>query len=476
MFRKLLLLTLTVALMAVLLPPGSPALAQGPAASGTAISNLNVRTGPGQQYPSIWMIDAGVWVVIEARNNVGDWVLIHSADGTMRGWVASRYLIWEGQELASMPVVEDTLGMNIPANTPGMTQANLGAATEAANAQAISVTLMRQGPTTGYPTLTMLPRGANLVAEARDEAVEYLLAHTADGQYRGWLIRNHLQITEPENLPVSGEVLSNDAVYQTLLARLEAVPVLPSFFSERTRQIYLLGRQNGMNPRIFSKLGDCQTDHLGFMLPYGVGEYSLGEYDYLQASIDYFSVSPRHGVENSFVNQSMAALSAFSAAAILDPVWSNPGHCQPGETPLTCEYRLISPAVAIVMFGSVDIQIYNVDTFAFHLREIVKQSIDRGIIPVLSTFPSSGQHNLERTVQFNAVVLDIAAEEQVPLMNLWIALRDLPNEGLAGDDYHLSFSGDRFIDLSSDATQWGFSLRNLLVLQVLDLLRQQVLL
>lgn len=476
MFRKLLLLTVAAALMAVLLPVGSPALAQGPAASGTAISNLNVRTGPGQQYPSIMLINAGVWVVVEARNTVGDWVLIHTADGTVRGWVATRFLIWEGQDLATMPVVEETLGMNIPANTPGMTQANLGAATEAANAQAISVTLMRQGPTTGFPTLTMLPRGAFLVIEARDEATEYLLGHTADGQYRGWLIRNHVQINNPQDLPVSGEVLSNEAVYQTLLARLEAVPVLPSFFSERTRQIYALGRQNGMNPRVFSKLGDCQTDHLGFLLPYGVGEYDLGDYSDLQATIDFFSVSPRQGVENSWVNQSMAALSAFSSAAILDPVWATPGHCQAGETPLVCEYRLIQPAVAIIMFGSVDIQIYNVDTFAFHLREIVKQSIDRGVIPVLSTFPSSGAHNLERTVQFNAVVLDIAAEEQVPLMNLWIVLRDLPNEGLAGDDYHLSFSGDRFIDLTGDQTQWGFSLRNLLVLQMLDLLRQQVLL
>ena len=100
MFRKILFVTLTIALLVI--PVGVPAGAQG--AVGTAISNLNVRSGPGQQFPAITTVPAGTRLAVEARNSVGNWVFVHTADGNVRGWVASRYLIWEGTDLVSLPV------------------------------------------------------------------------------------------------------------------------------------------------------------------------------------------------------------------------------------------------------------------------------------------------------------------------------------------------------------------------------------
>ena len=91
MFRKLLLLTVTVALMAALLPAGAPALAQGPAASGTAISNLNVRTGPGMQYDIIHVLSEGDMVTLIARNWNFSWAKVRCANGVV-GWVSTYYI------------------------------------------------------------------------------------------------------------------------------------------------------------------------------------------------------------------------------------------------------------------------------------------------------------------------------------------------------------------------------------------------
>ncbi len=89
-----------------LLQPALPAtLAQGDPTAQT-ISNLNVRSGPNEEAPLLTTIPRGTTVIIEGRNRIGNWVLVHTPDGSARGWVASRYLIWpDGVELAALPVL-----------------------------------------------------------------------------------------------------------------------------------------------------------------------------------------------------------------------------------------------------------------------------------------------------------------------------------------------------------------------------------
>ena len=257
-------------------------------------------------------------------------------------------------------------------------------------------------------------------------------------------------------------------------ARLWSVPVIP-VLSARLRQIFASGQQNGMRANVFSKVGDCHTTSDAFLLPLGVGEYDLGPYGYLQNAINFFSASPRDGVANSFVNESMAASSAFNAGAVLDPVWANPMHCQQGEAPLLCEYRLVRPAVAVILLGAVDMQVYDVGAFRSYLQQVVQATVERGIIPVLTTYPSAPEFMWPESLEFNAVILDVAAQQQLPVINFWRASRVLPSYGLEGDFFHLSHPESRWISFNGDERRWGMTLRNLLTLYTLDLLRRQVL-
>ncbi len=258
-------------------------------------------------------------------------------------------------------------------------------------------------------------------------------------------------------------------------AQLWAEPIIPAP-GPRVWAIFEAGRAMGNRAGVFSKVGDCHTAAHAFLLPLGVGEYDLGPYDFLQADITFFSsVSPRQGVPNAFENQSMAASSAFNAAAVLDSIWADPTHCQPGESPLVCEYRLVRPAIAIITLGSVDVQIYSAEQFRASLNEVVQTTIGRGIIPVLVNFPTHPDYFWEQSLAFNAVILDIARQERIPLVNLWRASRQLPNYGLEGDNFHFAHPEDRFISFNGHERQYAVTLHNLLTLLMLDTLRVNVL-
>jgi hypothetical protein len=96
-------------------------------------------------------------------------------------------------------------------------------------------------------------------------------------------------------------------------------------------------------------------------------------------------------------------------------------------------------------------------------------AIRQDILPVLSTFPQRPEFP-EKSVLYNQIVAQIAQDYDVPLINLWLALDPLPNNGIDPDDTtHMSTPADGaacyFIGPNLEA---GFTMRNLLTLQALD--------
>ncbi len=258
-------------------------------------------------------------------------------------------------------------------------------------------------------------------------------------------------------------------------ARLWALPIIPET-PRRARRIFAAGEALGNRPQVFSKVGDCHTAAHAYLLPLGVGEYELGPYSFLQTDIGFFSsVSPRQGVPNSFENQSMAAASAFNTAAVQDYIWADPAHCEQGESPLECEYRLLMPSIAVITLGSVDVQLYGPEDFRIWLEQLVQTTIARGIVPVLTTIPTHLDYFYDQSMAFNGVILDIAQQEQLPLINFWRATRELPNYGLEEDNFHLSHPEDRFISFNGDEHIYGVTLHNLVTMLMLDHLRLNVL-
>jgi len=223
----------------------------------------------------------------------------------------------------------------------------------------------------------------------------------------------------------------------------------------RARAIYQHGLQLGNDPRVFSRVGDCNSaapDFLGvFDNPQS---YRLGgAFASLDGAIANFA--------GSFARPSQAAVAGFSAAAVLDPAWADPGLCRAGESPLACEYRLTRPSIAFIILGTNSTWQSPAD-YEQDLRIIIQYLLDRGVVPILSTKAD----NLERDDHMNAIVLRLAAEYDLPLWQFAAAARRLPDSGLEADRYHLTWGPQIFDDAQS--LSFGWQWRNLTGLQALD--------
>lgn len=327
-----------------------------------------------------------------------------------------------------------------------------------------ALTVFSQPDRTSAIVGVLIPR-AKVILEARNMDTTWVLGHSTDGRVRGWVESRFLELPSQEALPRL--LFSNETVYvpvETDLERVYRTIDLNAYTSIPTqlgtaRRIFERGRLVGNNPRVVSKIGDCISDNRHFLSPFGWREYTLGGYVDLQPVIDHFS--------ESLAYDSLAAYDGLVTTAVLDPVFANPLVCQPGESPLHCELRVHRPAVAIIMFGAQDLLFTPPQVFDNSLRQIVHETIQAGVIPILSTFPGNLQR-WQQAIAYNQIVVQIALDYDIPLMNLWRALYTLPNHGLNEDGRHLSLPLTRSGDLTPENLQRGYPLRNLIALQALD--------
>jgi hypothetical protein len=250
-------------------------------------------------------------------------------------------------------------------------------------------------------------------------------------------------------------------------------PVLPEL-TAHAQIIYETGLDVGNNPQVFSKVGDCMTATYEYFLgPFGDGVYDLGdEYADLENIISYFDEPARsEGFEqNSFNNPGLATASGFNTASVLDSLWADPNWCEANESPLGCEYRLSQPIFSMIMFGTNDVMFFEADLFDFYMRTIILETINNGTVPILYTIPTRPEFP-EKTDEFNRVIIKLAEDYDLPLVNLWAAIQELPFEGVDQlEPIHLSIPED---DQTGDFTtnlEYGYTVRNLITLQTLDIL------
>lgn len=249
---------------------------------------------------------------------------------------------------------------------------------------------------------------------------------------------------------------------------LMALPILPEI-SETALAIYQAGIAQGRDPHAFAKVGDCMTDNEYFLRPISLDETVLGDYADLQRVIDQYMDAPL----DPFSRLSQAAEGGFNTASILDMMWANPEFCEAGESPLTCEFRVMNPSAALIMFGTNDVQYLTDAQFDYFLRGLVIESVRQGTLPVLSTFPYRPEFP-DQSEAFNRIVVAVAQDYDLPLINLWRALDDLENRGIdAEDTTHMSAPEEgSAVDFTGDHLEYGFPVRNLLTLQALDALLQ----
>jgi hypothetical protein len=255
--------------------------------------------------------------------------------------------------------------------------------------------------------------------------------------------------------------------------RLEDYAVVPENISPEMRAVYQAGLAQGLRPNVFSKLGDCMTENEFFLAPFSDGDFDLGAYSALSETLKHFAGTPARNGQNwqkdSFATIGLAATGGFNIVGPLDVTWANPEWCAGSENPLACEYRVAQPSFAVLMFGTNDVPYTEAATYDFYLRTIVAKTLERNIVPLLSTFPTRPEDEAKSKL-LNQIVIKVAQDYAVPLMNLNRALEPLPHHGVdPNDTIHLSVPPDERVDVFSEANlQYGFTVRNLVTLQALD--------
>jgi hypothetical protein len=332
---------------------------------------------------------------------------------------------------------------------------------------------IRSGPGTDiFDVIGVLPRGESIQVQGRNAAASWYTVRYPDPttarESLAWIAARVVTLSGTcSGLPVVDEP-GEPPEYAALMA----VPILPEP-GDSLRQIFERGQALGNDPHVFTKVGDCNTDTSYFFAAFDQGDYDLGSYADLQPTVTFFA--------GSFAHTSLAGQVGFNAHTVLESLWSDPAICRPaeGEGPLACEYRRVRPGVAIMMFGPNDLLNLTEQQFTDSVRAIVEQSVADGVIPVLTTFTWHRDNLWPQALRFNLITVEIAREYGVPLINFWRAAQALPNLGLVEDYTHLtaapSSGGTFHIAFNGEEKTSGYTLRNLLTLQTLDMLRREVL-
>lgn len=237
------------------------------------------------------------------------------------------------------------------------------------------------------------------------------------------------------------------------------LPIVPEV-SDKVIEIYQTGKALGNQPQRFSKIGDCGSTPAWFLGDFDRGPdfYDLGEHTYLKSVIEAF-----HG---SFERTSLGARSGFNASSLFSPLWSDRTYCQSNESPLRCEYRVYQPAIAFIMLGTNDI--WKPEEFEPQMRKILEFSIENGVIPIISTKAD----NAEGDHFINQTIARLAWEYEIPLLNYWLAVQPLPDQGLQEDGAHLTWGRNFFNDPQAMSKAWP--VRNLTALQALNAVWEKI--
>ncbi len=249
---------------------------------------------------------------------------------------------------------------------------------------------------------------------------------------------------------------------------LAALPPFDAIVLDHVRQIYADGQAQGNTPHRFMKIGDSNIAGDSALCNFGWGNDDLGTHTDLQTTIDQF--------ENSFCASTPSAGRSFSSVSLLDPMWATDKSCQPNETPLDCGIREQHPTYELLYFGVQDVDhALSPDTYRQNFTKILSTLTEHGIIPILSTFPTGYTfHNDGSADSLNALIVQIATEQHLPLINLRASTSLYPNRGVDVDGFHMSTPPVGKTSFTGNELLYARTLYELRVLEALHQIEQAV--
>ena len=223
-------------------------------------------------------------------------------------------------------------------------------------------------------------------------------------------------------------------------------PVVPVLSPHALSILRTALKNPDLDPHVFSRVGDCQFTTDTFLAGYVKGIYPVPAG--LQATTLYF--------QESMTRESLTAANGLGISSVLNPLFgAGAGHteCNSNEAPLDCELRLRRPALVLVAMGT-NWKPFSERSFEKYLRQVVDKILATGALPILATKAD----NIETDWKLNQAIATVAYDYDLPLVNVWLAVRPLPNHGL---------QSPKDIYLTGD----GWMSRNDAWLRTLDLVR-----
>lgn len=285
-------------------------------------------------------------------------------------------------------------------------------------------------------------------------------------------------------------VLCSAFSHESSAAEWEELPVVPTLeppVAGHLEKIVGRGERLGSNPGVFAKIGDSITASPSFLQGLACRTPRLGTWNGLRGTLEFFGeTSVPLGLEeaqcsaaNSYSRLGIAAVGGWRAVDALSPRESFP-ECE-GLPAVSCELQLLRPSVALIMFGTNDLEDFTVVEFRRDLARVARLVSNAGTIPVISTIPPRAQPRFSsRVSRFNAEIAALTENRALPLWNFWRQMSEpgVPNSGLSRDGVHPSALCPpcTAVDFRPGGLRYGYALRNLGALLVLDRLRRRVLL
>jgi uncharacterized protein YraI len=202
--------------------PQNPATPQAVVVNGTpgrTLARINVRSGADVTAAIISKLEFRTAVVIEARNQIGNWLLISAESADIRGWVAARYISWSPEiDLAIFPVsTEGAENIVVAEATPEASASTAGTGTTfavpagtTAGRALVNQLNVRAGAGSTFAALSQINLNTPVAIEARNQIGDWLLISSLDSEARGWVASRFVGWSEEillASFPVSGEVI-----------------------------------------------------------------------------------------------------------------------------------------------------------------------------------------------------------------------------------------------------------------------------
>jgi hypothetical protein len=366
-----------------------------------------VRLQPDLESPVVAWLQTKAYAVV-GRNATAEWLRVQWGNNAQQGWVLTMLGNTNLDVLSSLPELSPLVSPWRGALGVSALSTTVIPATIKAGSQ------LRIAPEKNAALLGQTTQAQPVLATARSPDSAWIQTQF------GWVLMAHTTAQgSADSLPFLGWRIPN-----TLIPKL----------SHTHKKIYRNSVASGRRLNSFSVVGDSSM--AAWFRPLDYRRLDEGRFSYA-LTLPLRKVASRF--PDGFYRDFIAAQVGFNSGSVLNAELANPQYCAANENPLECDLRVTQASVVFVAIGTNDQ--YAWQSFEGNYRRIITVIQTHGALPVLLTKADENERGYATEGYINTTIRKLAAEHQLPLIDLWQLTRPLPGWGMGDDHYHLNDLG-----------------------------------